>query len=424
MRFAWVVATFVAAFVGCYAEPSEKSASSGGPGAPGANVGPFTLRGKLIDKDTKAPLTKSLVVIEVGGRYLPNPDPSKGHPDYRFVAATNADGTFEVRDVPAGITSDGKFSPTWGLHTFENGYRYGTDQIMLEADGAPRRLEVTVSPQLAEDVKPTATEFKVEPATVAPGGKVVFTARVEAAGNLLADAGRDGDPLSEEVLLAEVTTQWARAMAPPSRGIQGFAYPNGTWRYEGNAPTKPGKYTFHLVTSSERCITSDRVSVELVVDGGLTDAGSTPGVGPGPSPGAVPCNSVPSLDKLLVLEQVATPAPAPQGGVVNDGTYVLSAYRRYTGPSGAKGPKADTSFHETAIYSGNILQVNYGDSTFNVHETYRHEVSGTAFTHTRTCPSTPAVVFPGTYTANGPSLSYYEDRGMGITDEFAFTRVK
>ncbi|MBK6697113.1 MAG: hypothetical protein IPG50_33735 [Myxococcales bacterium] len=428
MRLMWILASCVGLACACYEAPPEKGPIAGAPALTAS--GPFTLRGRLVDADTKAPLTDSLVVIEVGGRYIPNPDPSKGHPDYRYVAATRADGVFELT-VPPGVR-DGKVSAEWGLHTFQNGYKYGTDLVKLDANGAPQQLELTVKAMKSDDVKPTATEFKVEPTVVVPGGNIVFTALVRSpAGDFRPDRtivdgeGRpatfpDADPLSEEVLLAETKTGWARAMAPPFRGIQGKAFPNGVWRYEGTAPTEPGSYTFHLVVSNESCNTSDRVSIKLDVapDGGL-----------GPSPAAPACNTVPSLDGQLVLEQVAAAAPVPQGGVIADGTYTLSAYRLYTGVGGPSGPKAGETFHETAIYKGSELQVNYGDSTFNVQETYRHEVSGTAFTHTRTCPAAPPAVFPGTYTASGASLSYFEDRaapdgGAPYKIEFALTRVK
>lgn len=140
---------------------------------------------------------------------------------------------------------------------------------------------------------------------------------------------------------------------------------------------------------------------------------------------AVPaCNALAQLDALITLEQVATAAPTPTGGAITDGTYLLTAYRRYTGLGGPSGPLPERRFHETATYKGTELQVNFGEPTFNVQETYKHEVSGNTFVHTRVCPAAPAAVYPGFYSATADTIRYFEDRGNGVMDEFAFALMK
>lgn len=205
---------------------------------------PTTITLTLVDGVTKKPLTSSLVAVEVGGRYLPIPDTSKGNPNYTLSAATGPDGTLTLR-VPSGPL---------GLHTFQNGYFYGTMDIdPYTQNGAT----VMVEPLGAMDVKPTVTNFAASTAQVAAGGTLDFSATVT--------HGAAGDPLSDEVLLIEPTQNFVRALDPPSAGSQGKGYPDGLWKTSFAAPKTPGTYTYSLVVSSELCVVSDAVSTKVVV---------------------------------------------------------------------------------------------------------------------------------------------------------------
>lgn len=244
MRAATLVCFGLSLF-GCYDAGDSSPETPKTPTPSTSSDGLVPLRGKVADSKTNAPIAGALVFVEVGGRYLPNPDPSKGHPDYRYVGLSDDQGAYEIR-IPAGKA---------GIHSFKDGYRYGSDLTEDAAQGfkVPSPMEAN----LAADVKPFAGDFKVEPASVAAGASITFTATLRASGA--------ADPMSEEVLVGEPVSQWARAMDPPTAGVQGKGFPDGTWKTVTTAPAKPGTYKYYLVSSSEKCITSDRLTVELVV---------------------------------------------------------------------------------------------------------------------------------------------------------------
>lgn len=195
------------------------------------------------DARTGAPIPDALVAIEQGGIYQKNDDPSIGNPSYQKSAIFGADGLLRITDTgPLGI------------HVFANGYRYRPGLLDEKTGGV---LEMTAEPELPEDASPTAANAALSPAQAAPGAEV--TLEVDAA------AGVASDPLSEEVLVLEPTTGWGAAMDPPSAGIQGKMFPDGRWRKTFEAPEKPGTYTYFVVVSSEGCVTSDRISVQLTV---------------------------------------------------------------------------------------------------------------------------------------------------------------
>lgn len=219
----------------CYTQDDLPCAREGAPRAP--------FRGRVVDGKTGAPLKGSLVFVELCGLYTDNPDPSKGHPNYRFGTIVGDDGKFMV-EVPRG---------TAGIHTFLPGYRYGFSPI--EDTGSP--LELEVEPLLPADRRPTLTDFKATPATPAPGQEITFAVTVRAA--------TPKDPLSEEVLLLEPTTSVARALDPPSRGIPGKMYPDGLWSTKLAAPSAPGTYTYHVGATTEGCVVGENLTLEVTV---------------------------------------------------------------------------------------------------------------------------------------------------------------
>lgn len=232
---------------GCSSSTSEPLGVRSPGDAGGATA---LLQGSVIDKDSNQPLAGSIVIVEVGGLYQTNADTSKGNPFYNISAITAADGSFKVT-VPAGQV---------GLHTFQNGYFYG---VLGPIDVRSQPAGNVVHPKalLPLDKRPTSAGFTITPSTVAAGGSVTLSADVHAS----PDAGSTHDPLSEEVIAAEPSTNWAAVLDPPSPGVQGTGFPDGRYSKTFAAPSKPGTYTYSLVVSSEGCITSDRATTTLTV---------------------------------------------------------------------------------------------------------------------------------------------------------------
>jgi hypothetical protein len=207
------------------------------------------MSGVVIDGDSKAPLVGSIVVVEVGGLYQPNADTSKGNPFYRISAVTGPDGKFSVT-VPG--------EPV-GLHTFQDGYYYGV-LGPFDVRDQPEGHTVAAKSLLPASQKPTATGLTLTPSSVAAGANVTIAVDVAKA-----VAPTHDDPLSEEIIAAEPTTNWATVLDPPSPGKQGTAFPDGHYSKTFAAPSAPGVYTYSLLVSSEGCVTSDRVTATLTV---------------------------------------------------------------------------------------------------------------------------------------------------------------
>jgi|GEM_PF-2726596 len=183
----------------------------------------------------------SLVFVELCDLYSENPDPSKGHPNYRYSALVDDAGQFSV-DVPKGRA---------GLHTLLEGYLYGSE---LVTDSTASDILVTAA-ALNGRPAPTVSAFAVTPMDATEGSELSFTFMVQSAGN---------DHLSEEILLAEPVSGLARAFAPPRRGQQGKGFPDGQWSATLTAPA-PGSYTYYAQAVSEGCVVSERLSVQVVV---------------------------------------------------------------------------------------------------------------------------------------------------------------
>ena len=204
------------------------------------------IRGKVINAKTGEPVGGSLVFIELCRLYSENPDPAKGHPNYRYGTIAAADGTYEVV-IPKGPA---------GVHTFKDGFSYGAyvfDDSTVVATSQERRVE----PLDNAVGRPTVSDFKVTPSVVAPGGALRFSVNARAAA--------PKQPLSEEVLILEDTTKVARALDPPRRGVVGVGYPDGLWSTTIEAPVTPGNYTYHLGLTSEGCVNSNQLSLEITV---------------------------------------------------------------------------------------------------------------------------------------------------------------
>ena len=202
------------------------------------------MRGHVVDKDG-APLGGSLVFIELCRLYSDNPDPSKGHPNYRYGTVAKQDGSFELM-VPRGSA---------GIHTFQPGYQYGfasVDDTTASGIEPFPRVE-----KLGDKKGPVTTDFTVTPTDASPGQPLRISVNVK--------APSPKDPLSEEVLVLEERTAVARALDPPRRGVQGKGYPDGLWSTTLNAPSAPGTYVYRLGVTTEGCATGDTPSQEITV---------------------------------------------------------------------------------------------------------------------------------------------------------------
>jgi len=212
--------------------------------------GPTDVTMQFVDSKTQQPMKSTLVAFEVGGRYLPIADTSKGNPHYTISAVTDANGKVTLH-VPGGPL---------GVHSFQDNYFYGT--VLVDPYLHPGDTIIPVEPLGPLDTKPAVGSFAASAATVAPGGSLDFSAQVTQA--TFTDTKRK-DPISDEVLLVEPTTHFARAFDPPSAGVQSMGFPDGVWKTRVSVPSVPGKYTYSLIISSEGCIVSDRKSIDVLV---------------------------------------------------------------------------------------------------------------------------------------------------------------
>ncbi len=266
MRRALVTTAVAAALVGL------AGCDTGEPAKPGG----FRLRGTVLSRDEGRGLASALVVVELGDIYVKNPDPTKFAPAYVIGTMTDANGNFDV-DVPDDVDQV-------GIHSFSDGYRYGALKFKLRDGNAivtTRRHFLVpdgVDPATVKEAEfePTASDFLVgsgaiapAPAiTVAPGAMLDFSVVVKAGSGPLAE---QHDVMSDEVLVVQPVLSWTGAMTPPPEGcattgcVQGKGYPDGKWTRSIAAPTVPGTYTYYSVTTSEKCVTSRRLTVTVTV---------------------------------------------------------------------------------------------------------------------------------------------------------------
>lgn len=224
----------------------------GSPAAPGTGAGAITtgdgrvhLAGTVRDGKTGAPVSKSLVVVEIGGPYRPYPDSTKASPFYQFSGITADDGTFDILVPPVQIA----------IHSYSNDYHYGNGLEVTDPSAAG--IAISQSPMdPAREKKPTVTGFTA-PQSVQAGADLTFQAMVA--------HGNDTDPLSDEVIVFEPLGFWAAELDPPGGRLANNGFPDGLWKRTIKAPTTPGDYTYYLHATSEQCVNSDRAMVTVNV---------------------------------------------------------------------------------------------------------------------------------------------------------------
>ena len=141
-----------------------------------------------------------------------------------------------------------------------------------------------------------------------------------------------------------------------------------------------------------------------------------------PSDAVSACNTLANDGQPIAKAQVATAPPAPAGGAVADGHYVLTGYTLYTGAGGATGALTNTlRLAATISNSGTTLLVIWSmDGKPNEPTAWTQKTNGTALTHTQDCPST-GQVDPATYSASPSELTWYFASGSQ-TEAWTLTR--
>lgn len=203
------------------------------------------LRIKILNASTQAPLDGALISIEKGGIYVNNPDPSLGSPAYVYGATAGNDGTVRMMLPTAKL----------GVHTFYAGHYYGSRLVQFDQD-----LGITVNMEAFQndETPPALDNAALDPSVVAAGEEFTVSADVT--------RGDPDDPLSDEVVVVFADEHFSRALDPPSAGVQGVGFPDGTWQTTLTAPDNPGSYDYHLAATSEHCVTSDPITLTLEVE--------------------------------------------------------------------------------------------------------------------------------------------------------------
>ena len=117
------------------------------------------------------------------------------------------------------------------------------------------------------------------------------------------------------------------------------------------------------------------------------------------------CNTLANTAKPVTVEQLAENPPAPLGGTIEDGTYLLTGVAIYTGPEGPSGPSGTAQ--TTIVITGSTIEV--ASRGVPPTRTTTLSISGTTFTSTDTCPD--SVVASGGFTATSTTFAIFIDGG-------------
>jgi hypothetical protein len=140
-------------------------------------------------------------------------------------------------------------------------------------------------------------------------------------------------------------------------------------------------------------------------DAGQGTAGSTGSTGTGGT-GTPACNDLALLGQAVGQTQKSGAAPAPVGGTIIDGTYVLTEVDLY--PPAVVDPSYRDDFTMTLI-GGQEAQVDSHGLTYLL----TYSTSGTTFSMTSTCGGTFGETSSHPYTATSDGLTWFFDDGNG-----------
>ncbi len=128
-----------------------------------------------------------------------------------------------------------------------------------------------------------------------------------------------------------------------------------------------------------------------------------------------PCSTLVNVAQPVDIVDQAGDPPAPAGGVLVDGTYVVRKAVRYTGAGGSSGPSGKT-VQMTIRLTGQDAESIFD----NVPRRARVQVDGVNLRTTAICPS--SAIDDAPFTASGDSLTLYLHDSKG-TRVYSFTRI-
>lgn len=128
-----------------------------------------------------------------------------------------------------------------------------------------------------------------------------------------------------------------------------------------------------------------------------------------------PCSTLVNVAKAVDIVDQAGDPPAPAGGVLVDGTYVVTRAVRYTGAGGSSGPSGKQ------VQMTVRLKGQDAESIFdNVPRRARVQVDGVNLRTTAICPS--SAIDDAPFTASGDTLTLYLHDSKG-TRVYSLTRI-
>jgi hypothetical protein len=136
------------------------------------------------------------------------------------------------------------------------------------------------------------------------------------------------------------------------------------------------------------------------------DSGSSPDVSSSDAQSSdadasVVCNSLTNIAPVVDVTQMAADPPSPEGGMIANGTYAMTAVTIYTGPEGPTG--ASGTAQTTIEVTGDTIQMVGSGQPLT--RTVTLVTSGVTFTATDSCPDTQ--VSQGGYTATPTTLTVF-----------------
>jgi hypothetical protein len=160
----------------------------------------------------------------------------------------------------------------------------------------------------------------------------------------------------------------------------------------------------------------------------VTSTASTGGAGGAPvcGPPAPMCNAPGQCGSVVPLVQVPSEPLPSTGGVVADGTYILTELTEYTGPGGASGPTG-TQITETLVLANGEYQVSgvvgvMGSPPMPEYSGGTFTTMAAAFTIEPACPTTSAPE-PNDYSASATQFRLVTSSG-NVTDEGVYSRIQ
>lgn len=128
-----------------------------------------------------------------------------------------------------------------------------------------------------------------------------------------------------------------------------------------------------------------------------------------------PCSTLVNVAQPVDIVDQAGDPPAPTGGVLVDGTYVVTTAVRYTGAAGTTGPSGK-KVQMTVRIKGQDAESNFD----NVPRRARIQVDGVNLRTTAVCPSSAIDDAPFSASGNGLTLYLNDSKGTRV---YSLTRI-